>query len=201
MPAYHLSSSSNTEEPFWDLVQGGAPIGEQHEPSSNRVLLARADGLRLDELLADELAERGGTDLARAAGYQLLEDDHRKECHALLASHDQDLPLVMQAFEDLVRQERAPFLLDDPNAKKARSFREQYARDRALRRSVLPGYDYRCALCATRIRWNDQVEVEVAHIKPRHLRGIDDRGTRSRSARRTTGRSTSGSGRPATTYG
>ncbi len=53
MPAFHLSMSSRTDEPFWQLVHGGVPLEQCNEPSSNRVLLSQADGFRLDEVLAD----------------------------------------------------------------------------------------------------------------------------------------------------
>ncbi len=47
-------------------------------------------------------------------------------------------------------------------------------RDRALRRVVLNLYDYACALCRTRLRWDNKVEAQAAHIKPRALLGADD---------------------------
>ncbi len=174
MPAYHLSTASRTDEPFWDLVAAGTAHGKTPEPKSNRALLDDTDSLRLDEVLAQELALPEGRDLARAAVYQLLEDDGRPDCLALLTCHDRDSTVIAQAVSDALRGETDAFQLDDPTARVVRTLRQQINRDRALRRAVLPAYDYACALCATRIIWNDLHEVEAAHIKPRSLRGADD---------------------------
>lgn len=178
MPAYHLSASSKTDEPFWSLVKGGQDLARQDQPSTNSRLLATADGFRLDDVLADELGgldvEQAAVEVARASIYQLLESDGRPDCLALLADHDRDADLVDEAFRLLVSQEGGAFILDDHNARRVRTVREQLNRDRSLRRAVLPTYDFACALCSTRIIWNNLSEVEVAHIKPRSLRGVDD---------------------------
>lgn len=174
MPVYHLSSSSNTSEPFWRLLNAGRPVGSRSAFNDNGALSRAVDAIEFDEVLADELRTVEGLDLARSTIYQLLEDDGHPECLALLASHDRDKPAVEERVDALNARVHSPFVLDDPSARLIRSVREHFVRDRALRRAVLPAYEYSCALCSTRIIWNNLVEVEAAHIKPRSLRGADD---------------------------
>lgn len=103
-----------------------------------------------DEVLADELSAPEGCAIVRAAIYRLLEDDGRPDRVALLASHDSDKPVVDLGVQSLLRREESAFVLDDPNARKARSVREHIVRDRTLRLAVLPAYDFACALCSSR---------------------------------------------------
>ena len=39
---------------------------------------------------------------------------------------------------------------------------------------MLELYDYACALCRLRLRWDQLIEAQAAHIKPRALLGVDD---------------------------
>lgn len=174
MPAYHLSPSSKTEEPFWSLRSSGRPLGACKEPGSNAVLLRLADAVCLENTLVLELEASEGIEVAYAAIHQLLEDDGRPDCAALLDAHDADKSLVVERTTALVRCEQYPFRLDDPEARTTLTVREHVVRDRSLRRAVLPAYNFSCALCSSRIVWNNLSEVEVAHIKPRSLRGVDD---------------------------
>jgi hypothetical protein len=174
MPAYHLSSSSKTEEPFWSLYRERRPIGTCKDPSSNSALLRLADSICLEDELAMELESFEGIEVAYAAIHQLLEDDGRSDCTALLDAHDADKSLVEERMTSLVEGEQYPFRLDDLEARTMLTVREHVVRDRSLRRAVLPAYDFSCALCSSRIVWNNLSEVEVAHIKPRSLRGVDD---------------------------
>ena len=174
MPAYHLSSSSKTEEPFWSLYRSGLPLGACKEPGSNAALLRLADAVRLEDVLALELATFEGIEVAYAAIHQLLEDDGRPDCTALLDAHDTDKSLVEERTTALVRCEQYPFRLDDLEARTTLTVREHVVRNRSLRQAVLPAYDFSCCLCSSRIKWNNLSEVEVAHIKPRSLRGVDD---------------------------
>lgn len=173
-PVHHLSTASKTAEPFWTLVKDGLPVLQGSKAKSTRRLLQSVDVLEMDPVLADELRQPEGIDMARAAIYQLLEDDGRSDCQALLRVHDRDHLAVRDHVVGLITSETAPFVLDDPNARTRRTVREQIARDRTLRLAVLPAYDFACALCSTRIIWNDLKEVEAAHIKPRSARGADD---------------------------
>jgi hypothetical protein len=174
MPAYHLSMASSTNHPFWDLVMGGVALGAISEPGTNPALLKLADGVRFHAELRAALATPEGRAAVRSAIYMLLEADARPDCLALLASHDKDKPAVDAGVLLLTQGERGAFSLDDPNAMTVRTLSEHVVRDRALRLAVLSAYNQSCALCCSRIVWNNLVEVEAAHIKPRSLRGADD---------------------------
>ncbi len=147
-----------------------ARVGEPFCYKCGKPIRQQTPGQIVDAVLA--LPE--GKDLVRASIYELLEDDGRPDCDALLRCHDRDKPLVEQGVESLIRLEASDFCLDDPNARRVRTLRAQTIRDRALRRAVLPAYEYACALCSTRIIWNNRFEAEAAHIKPRSLKGVDD---------------------------
>ena len=176
MPAFYLSKSSNTREPFWDLVKAGKPVGKFNGPSGIR---SRADGFRLLPELAFDFAavekRQEACKTIRRFIYSLLEDDARPDCQALLETHDED----KREIDDLVRrlleaEESTDFVLDDPAARRIQIERSQIVRDRAFRLAVLPVYGHSCALCGTRLRWNNLYEAEAAHIKPRSLSGVDD---------------------------
>lgn len=175
MPAYHLSSSSRTAEPFWMLLHAGLPIGPMPEPSSTPALLLKAQALAIVPDLALDILDSTAIEIATAGVHRLLEEDGRPDCLALLRAHDEDLDAVESLVTTLQHREtQYPFVLDDAEAKTMLTFREQVVRDRSLRRVVLPAYDFACALCASRIFWNHLHEVEAAHIKPRSQLGCDD---------------------------
>lgn len=171
MPAFHLSTSSDTREPFWDLVREGTQVGKLDRPSQTS---KHADGLRVLPDLAFDLADGEGREAVRHAIYRMLEDDPRSDCGLILAAHDVDKPDVDDRTRTLVDAEGKPFVLDDADARRTDARHERVVRDRALRLAVLPTYGYSCALCSTRLRWNSLFEAEAAHIKPRSRRGSDD---------------------------
>jgi hypothetical protein len=171
MPAFHLSTASSTREPFWDLLRQGQRAEGVASPEH---IIQGADAFRVHDDLASDLGSEDGRLLARLAVYELLEHDVRPECRAILKAHDIDKPEVDALAARLVDVDGRPFVLDDRDARRETSIRSRFVRDRALRLAVLPAYGYSCALCATRLRWNNLNEAEAAHIKPRSARGADD---------------------------
>jgi len=167
MPAFHLSTSSSTREPFWALLHDGR-IAHPDE------IRPTTDRFRVLEDLAPDLATAAGRLAARISIYELLEDDGRPECHAILKAHDIDKAEVDGLAARFANIDGHPFSLDDPEARRDRAISSRVVRDRALRLAVLPAYGYSCALCSTRLRWNNLYEAEAAHIKPRSCRGADD---------------------------
>ena len=47
-------------------------------------------------------------------------------------------------------------------------------RDKAFREIIVRSYDYTCAVCGMKFRWNTLVEATAAHIIPKHKNGTDD---------------------------
>jgi hypothetical protein len=133
-----------------------------------------SDALRILPDLSLDLATMEGREAIRMALYALLEDDGRPDCRAVLESHDVNKGEVDALAGALVGVEGRVFVLEDPQANRVEKQSVRFIRDRAFRLAVLPEYGFACALCSARLRWNNLVEAEAAHIKPRSKRGPDD---------------------------
>lgn len=176
MPVYHLSTTlaPTGRVPFWDLLRGGVPRDAFALPSSLHGLLREVDTLAVLPTLRTDLGSADDRERVRWAIYSLLEEDDRPDSHQLLRAHDPNLLSVEQRRERLRERTADEFVLDEPSADWKMSLREHLVRDRALRTEVLAAYDEACALCSLRLRWNHLIEAEAAHIKPRHVFGVDD---------------------------
>lgn len=175
-PLYRLSTAppGARRVPFWVLLKDRQPREQMPEPSSLAGLLRAADAAAFIEPLRADLATPEGRQRVRWAIYDLLECDGEPASTALLRAHDRDLPRVQEEVARLAEAEHADFRLDDPAAARIESLATRVIRDRALRQSVLALYDHACALCHLRLRWDQLVEAQAAHIKPRALLGADD---------------------------
>jgi putative restriction endonuclease len=75
----------------------------------------------------------------------------------------------------LVREEQAPFQVDDAERERVGYYSSRIVRDRVFRRIVLDAYDSRCAVTGLKfINGGGRAEVEAAHIKPVETNGPDD---------------------------
>jgi hypothetical protein len=173
MPTWHLARCSGTPIPFWE-IEWRQPTSSQSQPKDAAALLRRVAAVRFDPEVAAELRDAAGRWLARQAIYDLLERDGRPMAIALLQAWPEDLIEVRDVQGVLESQAERAFHLDDDEPRTAMWTHAAVVRDRGLRNIVLPQYESRCALCAVRLRWNGVAEIELAHVKPRALGGVDD---------------------------
>lgn len=69
---------------------------------------------------------------------------------------------IMNIFQPFVKEEDITYTTTAPK------------RDKAFRDIVVREYDFSCAVCETKFRLNNLIEVTAAHIIPKHRNGTDD---------------------------
>lgn len=69
---------------------------------------------------------------------------------------------VMNVFERFVKEETVTYTLTTAK------------RDKVFREIVVREYDFTCAVCGLKFRWDKVVEATAAHIVPKHKHGTDD---------------------------
>lgn len=173
MPAWHLAHISGTPTPFWE-IEWHPTASSRSQPRDGGTLLRRAAAVRWLPDLASELCDPVRRWLARQEVYELLERDGRQPALDLLTAWPDDLHEARHAERVLESRADSAFRLDDDEPRTTTWTSDAIVRDRALRNVVLPQYDSKCALCAVRLRWNGLTEIELAHVKPRSLGGVDD---------------------------
>lgn len=110
---------------------------------------------------------------AQAAVRPLSNADFNRIIDMGLADDEAFLPRVDQLDENLVREERAPFIFEVERDRVA-NLGSRLVRDRLFRRRVVQAYDARCAITGLKlINGGGRAEVEAAHIRPVERGGPD----------------------------
>lgn len=110
---------------------------------------------------------------AQAAVRSLSNADFNRIIDMGLADDEAFLPRVDQLDENLVREERAPFVFEVERDRVA-NLGSRLVRDRLFRRRVVQAYDARCSITGLKlINGGGRAEVEAAHIRPVERGGPD----------------------------
>lgn len=110
---------------------------------------------------------------AQAAVRPLSNADFNRIIDMGLADDEAFLPRVDQLDENLVREERAPFVFEVERDRVA-NLGSRLVRDRLFRRRVVQAYDARCSITGLKlINGGGRAEVEAAHIRPVERGGPD----------------------------
>jgi len=110
---------------------------------------------------------------AQAAVRPLSNIDFNRIIDMGLADDEAFLPRVDQFDENLVREERAPFVFEVERDRVA-NLGSRLVRDRLFRRRVVQAYDARCSITGLKlINGGGRAEVEAAHIRPVERGGPD----------------------------
>lgn len=110
---------------------------------------------------------------AQAAVRALSPSDFTRIVSAGLADENPLLPRTDLAVQPVLREERAPFVLDEAQ-ERVSAIVSRVVRDRVFRRIVLRAYDERCAVTGLKlINGGGRAEVEAAHIRPVEAKGPD----------------------------
>lgn len=98
-----------------------------------------------------------------------VESVSRDALHKVTHSVDEDLRYevelysqVMNVFERFVKEELVTYTITTAK------------RDKVFREIVVREYDFTCAVCGLKFRWDKVVEATAAHIVPKHKQGTDD---------------------------
>lgn len=110
---------------------------------------------------------------AQAAVRPLSNADFNSIIDMGLADDEAFLPRVDQLDENLVREERTPFIFEVERDRVA-NLGSRLIRDRLFRRRVVQAYDARCSITGLKlINGGGRAEVEAAHIRPVERGGPD----------------------------
>lgn len=110
---------------------------------------------------------------AQAAVRPLSNADFNRIIDMGLADDEAFLPRVDQLDENLVREERSPFVFEVERDRVA-NLGSRLVRDRLFRRRVVQAYDARCSITGLKlINGGGRAEVEAAHIRPVERGGPD----------------------------
>lgn len=110
---------------------------------------------------------------AQAAVRPLSNADFNRIIDMGLADDEAFLPRVDQLDENLVREERTPFIFEVERDRVA-NLGSRLIRDRLFRRRVVQAYDARCSITGLKlINGGGRAEVEAAHIRPVERGGPD----------------------------
>lgn len=110
---------------------------------------------------------------AQAAVRPLSNADFNRIIDMGLADDEAFLPRVDQLDENLVREERSPFIFEVERDRVA-NLGSRLIRDRLFRRRVVQAYDARCSITGLKlINGGGRAEVEAAHIRPVECGGPD----------------------------
>lgn len=110
---------------------------------------------------------------AQAAVRPLSNADFNRIIDIGLANDEAFLPRVDQLDENLVREERAPFVFE-VERDRVTNLGSRLVRDRLFRRRVVQAYDARCSITGLKlINGGGRAEVEAAHIRPVERGGPD----------------------------
>lgn len=110
---------------------------------------------------------------AQAAVRPLSNADFNRIIDMGLADDEAFLPRVDQLDENLVREERTPFVFEVERDRVA-NLGSRLVRDRLFRRRVVQAYDARCSITGLKlINGGGRAEVEAAHIRPVERGGPD----------------------------
>jgi len=110
---------------------------------------------------------------AQAAVRPLSNADFNRIIDMGLADDEAFLPRVDQFDENLVREERSPFVFEVERDRVA-NLGSRLVRDRLFRRRVVQAYDARCSITGLKlINGGGRAEVEAAHIRPVERGGPD----------------------------
>lgn len=110
---------------------------------------------------------------AQAAVRPLSNADFNRIIDMGLADDEAFLPRVDQLDENLVREERSPFIFEVERDRVA-NLSSRLIRDRLFRRRVVQAYDARCSVTGLKlINGGGRAEVEAAHIRPVERGGPD----------------------------
>jgi putative restriction endonuclease len=110
---------------------------------------------------------------AQAAVRPLSDADFNRIIDMGLADDEAFLPRVDQLDENLVREERTPFVFEVERDRVA-NLGSRLVRDRLFRRRVVQAYDARCSITGLKlINGGGRAEVEAAHIRPVERGGPD----------------------------
>lgn len=110
---------------------------------------------------------------AQAAVRPLSNADFNRIIDIGLTDDEAFLPRVDQLDENIVREERAPFVFEVERDRVA-NLGSRLVRDRLFRRRVVQAYDARCSITGLKlINGGGRAEVEAAHIRPVERGGPD----------------------------
>ncbi|MBP6555044.1 MAG: HNH endonuclease [Novosphingobium sp.] len=110
---------------------------------------------------------------AQAAVRPLSNADFNRIVDIGLTDDEAFLPRVDQLDENIVREERAPFVFEVERDRVA-NLGSRLVRDRLFRRRVVQAYDARCSITGLKlINGGGRAEVEAAHIRPVERGGPD----------------------------
>jgi putative restriction endonuclease len=110
---------------------------------------------------------------AQAAVRPLSNADFNRIIDMGLADDEAFLPRADQLHENIVREERAPFVFEIERDRVA-NLGSRLVRDRLFRRRVVQAYDARCSITGLKlINGGGRAEVEAAHIRPVERGGPD----------------------------
>lgn len=110
---------------------------------------------------------------AQAAVRPLSDEDFNRIIDLGLADDEAFLPRVDQVDEDLVQEDRAPFIFEVERDRVA-NLGSRLIRDRLFRRRVVQAYDALCSITGLKlINGGGRAEVEAAHIRPVERGGPD----------------------------
>ena len=110
---------------------------------------------------------------AQAAVRPISNADFNRIIDMGLADDETFLPRVDQLDENLVREERTPFVFEVERDRVA-NLGSRLVRDRLFRRRVVQAYDARCSITGLKlINGGGRAEVEAAHIRPVERGGPD----------------------------
>lgn len=82
---------------------------------------------------------------------------------------DEDTRYELQLYAQIMNRFQ-PFVREDSVTYTTTGVR----RDKAFREIVVREYDFTCAVCGLKFRWDKVVEATAAHIVPKHKHGTDD---------------------------
>lgn len=98
-----------------------------------------------------------------------VESVNRDALHKVTRGVDEDLRYevelysqVMNKFERFVKEETVMYTVTTVK------------RDKVFREIVVREYDFTCAVCGLKFRWDKVIEATAAHIVPKHKNGTDD---------------------------